>query len=157
MWEDDEDDFEGMSDEEFKKQREEQHKRLYEMPIMKKAIEIRELTKTITELMNEELDQFELRSQMRENAYIIGPKIAGAQGSDSYLLSMENAVIIKRAARELQAETSLAKEMKLIEAHYLQLLRNDIEEFRLLFLEWIKTFDTYDRYDDGWGIFVEGA
>jgi hypothetical protein len=158
MWDDDDDDNDdGMSQEEYRKLNDERRTRLNNLPVYKKALEILELSKNIVGAMDEEKDTLELRAYMMENAYIIAPKIAGAFESDSYVLSMENAVIIKRAARELQAQTSLAKEMELIEGHYLQLLRDEIEAFRLLFVEWIKTFDSYDKYNDGWGIFTEGS
>jgi hypothetical protein len=157
MWEDDDNDDDEMSAEEFKKLNDERRNRLENLPVYKKSKEILELTRNIVGAMDEKLDELEMRAFMMENAYILTPKIAGAFESGSYVLSMENAVIIKRAARELQAQTSLAKEMKLIEPHYLQLLRDEIEAFRLLFVEWIKTFESYERYNDGWGIFIEGA
>lgn len=157
MWEDDDNEEDGMSDEEYKREHLAKRKRLQNLPVYKKALEILELSKNIVGAMDEEKDTLELRAYMMENAYIMAPKIAGAFESDSFVLSMENAVIIKRAARELQAQTSLAKEMDLIEGHYLQLLRDEIEAFRLLFVEWIKTFEGYEKYNDGWGIFTEGA
>lgn len=156
MWEDDDND-DGMSDEEFKREHLARRKRLQNLPVYQKALEILELTKNIVGAMDEELDKLEMRAFMMENAYIMAPKIAGAFESNSYVSSMENAVIIKRAAKELQAQTSLAREMELIESHYLQLLRDEIEAFRLLFVEWIKTFEGYEKYNDGWGIFTEGA
>ena len=36
---------------------------------------------------------------------------------------------------------------------YLDLLRNEIENFRVLFAEWVKTFDQWDYIIDRWGLF----
>src|SRR5688572_29041587 len=106
MWEDDDEDNDGMSMEAYRKLNEERRVRLENLPVYKKAYDILELTKNIVGAMDEEKDTLEMRAFMMENAYIIAPKIAGAFESGSYVLSMENAVIIKKAARELQAQTS---------------------------------------------------
>ena len=36
---------------------------------------------------------------------------------------------------------------------YIQLLRDAVEEFRVLFAEWIKTFDPWNYIIDRWGLF----
>jgi hypothetical protein len=47
----------------------------------------------------------------------------------------------------------LAMEETHAEEH-LELLRAAIEEYRILFLDWIKHLDPNERIDDGWGIFT---
>ena len=39
------------------------------------------------------------------------------------------------------------------ESDYLQLLHNEIEAFRILFAEWVKTFDEWNYVIDRWGLF----
>ena len=39
------------------------------------------------------------------------------------------------------------------ETEYLDLLRNEIEAFRILFAEWVKTFDPFNYIIDRWGLF----
>lgn len=156
MWEDDDDDFEfEQPDESDKKEFEEREKKIHNLPIMKKAREIYDLTRAITETFDKEKDQLRMREHMLSCAVILGPKIAGAAGSDSYMIQMENAVIIKMNARDLLASTSLVRAESLSQPEYLQVLRDEIENFRLLFLEWIKTFKDSEKWDDGWGMFVE--
>lgn len=123
------------------------------LPIFKKAMQIAELTHALVETFDKKKDIFNLRSQMMENAYILGAKIAGAEGADIYSLRMENAVLIKINARELLTSTSLCKRQKLCDQDYLQLLRDEIEEFRKLFVEWVATFDKTNDIDDDWGIY----
>ena len=48
----------------------------------------------------------------------------------------------------------LAMEETHAEEH-LELLRTAIEEYRKLFIEWIKGFDPNQKFDDGWGIFTD--
>lgn len=56
------------------------------------------------------------------NAYMLGAKIANAEGGELYTLKMEQATIIKMAARELLTETSSYKAQGLSNPEYLQLL-----------------------------------
>jgi four helix bundle protein len=124
-----------------------------QMPIFKKAMEIAEITHALIESIEEEDDKFHIREQMLANAYVLGAKIAGAEGAGIYRIRMENAVLIKLAACELQAQTSLCRAENLSENDYIQLLRDEIENFRKLFVSWVDSFDSSDNYDDGWGIF----
>src|SRR5690606_10147863 len=95
-------------------------------------------------------------SVMLEDAMIIPAKIAGAESMDDYILKMENAVIIKVHARSLLTQTSSLKYLELVDPAYLQLLRDEIEAFRLLFRKWIASFETNSTKEgDGWGLFVD--
>ena len=68
---------------------------------------------------------------------------------------MECAVQVKVAACELLAQTSFCHSQGLIDDEYLAVLRNSIEEFRKLFVKWVKSFDRNQDTDDGWGLFVQ--
>ena len=125
-----------------------------ELPIFLKAMEIVEITKALTESIDDKADKFHVCEQMMANAYVLGAKIAGAEGAGIYRIRMENAVLIKLAACELKAQTSLCKAENLTENDYLQLLRSEIDLFRELFITWVNGFDLSDNYDDGWGLFT---
>ena len=122
------------------------------LPIYIRAMSISKLTRMIVDTFDEEKDQFQLKSQMMENAYILGAKIAGAEAADVYTLRMENAMLMKIHARELQAETSLCKAEKLCNQEYLQLLRDELEDFRKLLIGWVKSFDKLNDIEDEWNI-----
>jgi hypothetical protein len=123
-----------------------------EMPVFKKAMHIGELTRAITDTFDEEKDVFKLRSQMLEMAYILGAKIAGAEAADVYSIRMENAMLIKINARELHACATLALDEELSEAAYLEALKKEIDDFRGLFIEWVKSFDKTNDIEDDWDI-----
>lgn len=135
--------------EEIKKER----KRVNEMPLYKSAVNIRKLTTSLAETIKEEDDALMMKDQMLLNAYILGPKIAGAEAGDLYTLRMENAVLIKIHARDLLTQTSFCKAENLSKPEYLKLLRDEIEVFRKLFVEWINTFDKDNDIPDDWGLF----
>jgi hypothetical protein len=127
----------------------ESHKKL---PVFIKGMELVEITRAIVDSIDEEKDVVCMRDQMMQNAYIIPAKIAGAEGGDLYSIRMDNAVLIKLAARELQAETSWCLAEDLCDSRYLHMLRAEIENFRLLFIEWVRSFDKTNDIEDDWNI-----
>jgi hypothetical protein len=147
----DDDDDDPISDEELQKEMD----AYKELPVFKSAQKIRELTHRIVETFDESKDKFQLKQQMMMNAYTLEVKIAGAEAGDLFTLRMENAVVIKIHARELLAQTSLCKAENLCSREYLQLLRDEIDEFRKLFVEWVKSFDKFNDAPDEWGLFYE--
>jgi hypothetical protein len=151
MWEDDDDDHD---DDGYDP--EEEQRKLEALPIYKKALEILDLTEQIVDTFNDEGRAKYHRELMLQDAMIIPAKIAGAEAMDDYILKMENATIIKIHARSLLTQTSSAKYLDLQDERYLKLLRDEIEGFRLLFLQWVQTFETGTiKEGDGWGLFVK--
>lgn len=151
---DDDEDFDGeeFNSEEAKRDFQREHDRVENMPIMKKAREIFEIVDSLMELIDEEDDfMAHYRGLLFEDASIICAKIAGAEGGDLYTLRMENAVVIKIHARSLLTQTSGLKMMGFKETRYLKVLRDAIEEFRLLFIEWVNSFDKSNDIPDEWG------
>ena len=129
---------------------------LEDFPLYQKALEIFKLTRGLIEIVpedNEFLQETTVKFMM-EDAMIIPAKIAGAHGIGLYDLKMENAAIIRKAARELMVRAgSLEYEDDIKDKEYITLLRNTIEEFRFLFIDWVASFDTWDYIIDRWGLF----
>jgi len=142
----------------------EDRKDFRELSVYQKAIEIVYLVDKISFVLDEEIQNYPECTELElaklhldyivSNAHIIPVKIAGASGVDLYDLRMENATIIRRAAREILVDCTGLKltEMKL-SVDYLQLLRDEIELFRIEFAEWVKTFNELDYIIDRWGLF----
>ncbi|WP_289658653.1 hypothetical protein [Flavobacterium panacagri] len=128
----------------------------HKMPIFQKAEQILKLTEGLVHIIpaeNEFLQETTVRF-MLENAMIIPAKIAGAEAGDLYDLRMENAAIIRKAARELYVQAgSLRYEDGITDTDYIYLLRNTIEEFRFLFIDWVAGFDVWNYIKDSWGLF----
>ena len=134
------------------------------LTVYHKAMEIVDLVDRITYVIDEEIQRHPESKKLElaklhldyivRNANIIPVKIAGATGVDLYDLQMENATIIRKAAREILADCTGLKytEMKL-SVDYLQLLRDEIELFRIEFVKWVKTFDMHKYIIDRWGLF----
>lgn len=129
---------------------------LEEFPLYQKAEQIFKITQGLVEIIpadNEFLQETTARFMM-ENAMIIPAKIAGAQAVELYDLKMENAAIIRKAARELYVQAgSLRFEEDILDKDYILLLRKEIDEFRLLFIDWVAGFDVWNYIKDDWGLF----
>lgn len=132
------------------------HDELEQMPLYQKAEQILKITMGLVEIVpkdNEFLQETTVRF-MIENACLIPAKIAGAVGVGLYDLKMENATLIRKAARELYVQAgSLCFEDDIKDKDYIELLRNTIDEFRLLFVDWVASFDVWDYIKDNWGLF----
>ena len=91
---------------------------------------------------------------MMEDAFIIAAKIAGAEGVDLYSIRMQNAAIIRSHAMSLYVQIgSLRFYSSFKDVEYVEMLRNEIEEFRLLFIEWVASFDVSNYIWDYWELF----
>lgn len=132
------------------------HDELTQMPLYQKAEQILKITMGLVEIVpkeNEFLQETTVRFMM-ENAFLIPAKIAGAAWVGLYDLKMENATIIRKAARELYVQAgSLRFEECINDKDYIELLRHTIDEFRLLFIDWVAGFDVWDYIKDSWGLF----
>ena len=134
------------------------------LPIFNKAMEIKELVEHLGEAVEKTEIDFEdpIQSEMvdcsinfmRENSMIIPAKIAGAAKEDMlYDIRMENAAIIRKAARELLTDAMSFEMHGFKDIEYLDLLRKEVDEFRVLFAEWVKSFDEWNYVIDRWGLF----
>ena len=85
-------------------------------------------------------------------ASIIPAKIAGAAGG-FYSMQMEKAVIIRINIVDLRNTLWTCLTEEWCSEEYVEMMRAEIEQFRLLFVEWIKSFDKSNDYPDEWHLF----
>ena len=124
------------------------------MPLYQKAMEILMIVERITDLVPEEEEFLSTIAQdMFADALQIPAKIAGAAGVDLYDIRMENAAVIRKCARQIYVSCNGFRIWDFKDVEYLELLRSKIEEFRVLFAEWVKSFDQWNYNIDRWGLF----
>ncbi|MDT8413578.1 MAG: hypothetical protein RQ875_14020 [Vicingaceae bacterium] len=147
----------------FEEEENDELEKYKKLPVYKKADEITDLAFKISTFINESIDknledaELMLAKAYIEdivgNAYIIIAKIAGAEVAELYDIKMENAAIIRKAAREIKVNCTGLKMFMIDGFDYLDLLREEIELFRIEFAEWVKTFDPWNYIIDRWGLF----
>jgi hypothetical protein len=132
-----------------------QRDRTHQLPIYQKAEQIFKLTEGLVQIISKE-DDFLQETTVRfmmEDAMTIPVKIAAAEAADLYDLRMENAAIIRKAARELYVQAGSLRYHGVDNIEYIDLLRNEIDGFRLLFIDWVASFDVWNYIKDDWGLF----
>ena len=75
-------------------------------------------------------------------------KIAGAEAAGLYDLKMENAAIIRKAARDLMVQQHSLESFGFEYVEYYQMVRDMIDEYRLLFIDCVASFDKWDYIID---------
>lgn len=125
-----------------------------ETPIFKKSEEIYRTIETIIALIPEDNEILQdTKMHIYENILVIQAKLAGAHGVQLWDIKMENAAIIRKCARELMVLYHSLKMFGFEEANYYKIVRKQLEEFRLLFREWVASFNPKHFIVDEWGLF----
>ena len=136
-----------------------------QLPVYKKAMEIVDIVDGIVTIVfksdkkETKINDFsfkiieETAKQMFQNAIILPAKIAAAEGGDTYDIRMQNAAIIRKAGLELITEAHAFELFNYKEVEYLELLIDEVDNFRILFAEWVKTFNPNNHIIDHWGLF----
>lgn len=148
MFEDD--DYDDGSFEDYQKRQE----NVMKMPLFLKGEEILEVVRQLIDLIPEEDELLNsLKGILLEDAFILTSKILSAEAVEIYDLKMENATLIRKAARDLMVQNHTLKEFGFEHTEYFQIVRNLLEEYRLLFIDWVATFDINNYIIDRWGLF----
>lgn len=123
-------------------------------PIFKKSQEILEIVKTITDIFPEDNELLSvMKDQLLSDAILIQVKLAGALNTKLYDLKMESATLIRKSARDLMVSYHSLKGFGFEEHEYYKIVREKIEEFRLLFIDWVAGFNPKHFVTDKWGLF----
>lgn len=124
------------------------------LPIYLKGREIEELVRRILDLVPRDNEMLmEVASWMQADAANLFLKVAGAEGADLYDIRMENAAIIRKSARELVVQRHSFSMHGFEHMEYFDILLELVEEYRLLFIDWVASFDQWNYVIDRWGLF----
>lgn len=124
------------------------------LPILRKANEILDLVRMITDLFPEDNQHPQMmKMQLLEDAMILPVKISGAEAVKLYDTKMENATLVRKAAKNLQVSYHGLEMFGFDEVNYYKIVREKIEELRLLFIDWVAGFNQTHFITDDWGLF----
>lgn len=124
------------------------------LSIYKKAEEIYKTVSIITDLFPEDNNYLQsIKSHILEDSMVILAKISGAEAVKRYDIKMENAAIIRKAAKDIMANGNNLEMFGFADAKYYKLIRNLIEEFRMLFVDWVSGFNPKHFIVNDWGLF----
>ena len=121
------------------------------LPLFLKGKEILDVVTDILALIEEDNEHLDIIKQfILEDAYMLTAKIAGAEGGDLYDLRMENAAIIRKSARDLMVQNQSLEMFGFEHVEYYSIVSDLIEEYRLLFIDWVAGFDKSNYIVDRW-------
>lgn len=87
------------------------------------------------------------------DAFQVAVKIKSSEAGGIYVIRMENASIIRKNAQYVASSLLLFMHEKVLEEDYVRVIRKEIDEFKVLFKQWVKTFEK-DEFEDEWGLFI---
>ena len=123
-------------------------------PLLRKGREIFQVVGEIANLIPEDNEKLQsVKSMMIADAATLTAKVNGAEGAGLYDIKMENAAIIRKAARDLMLHNHSLEMFGFKYADYYDIVRDLIEEYRLLFIRWVESFDPWEYTIDRWGLF----
>ena len=146
------------NEEDFQKEKKEEYERIKSLKIIQKAEEILDLVLKICELIEpDDTPEGEILRDIKEiiqqEAFMIPPKIFGAESVEYYDLKMENAAIIRKSTIEISLHCTSLEMYGFKEVSYLNLVQDEVNSFRGLFVEWIGSFDQNNYMGDLWNMF----
>jgi len=125
-----------------------------DLPIFKKGKEISEAVRQIGELIPEDNEILQdIKAHMYGDAALLFVKVGGAEAGDLYDIRMQAAAIIRKSAMDLMVQNHSLKAFGFKDVQYYQIVRDLIEEYRLLFIDWVAGFDKENYIIDRWGLF----
>ncbi|MBK9639327.1 MAG: hypothetical protein IPO63_16565 [Bacteroidetes bacterium] len=131
-----------------------EHERISNLPVMIKAHQIFDVVNAIVETFSNTDDiSSHYKEVMFSNVRKLRNGIVAAEDANYFSAKMENAVLVKVAVQNLLAQEAGLSLLNLADPSYLEVLRNEIEEFQPLFMTWISLFDRSCDMDDGWNLF----
>lgn len=124
-----------------------------ESPIMLKAKEIYDTVSVICDLIPPESEYLvSIKNFILTDAAEIVVKLASAEKAKLWDIKMESTMIIRRNARSLTVHNHSLAAFGFEDASYYKIVRKQIEEFRLLFRDWVAGFNPKHFITDEWGL-----
>jgi hypothetical protein len=157
-FDDDDFDFGELSDEEreeIERERKEQDERVNKHPLMLQAQEILQIVDALLASTDSEtIDIY--GGTLRESTMMLVVKLSSALRSDSYVICMQSAAIIRDHAEYLRLSNHILSDSEAFDEKYINMFREEMERFRELFKTWAKEIrDKENDFEDEWGLFLK--
>lgn len=137
----------------FDQEQQDPFKYRYDKPIKEKALELFKIVQALGEDLPEDDEVKYHVGFMHQDVSTINAKIAGASGDTLYSIKMQNAALIRQAAMDLYVSKHAFVVVGYTNMHYFDVLRDTLDEFRELFIDWVDSFDQWNYIKDEWGLF----
>ncbi len=157
-FDDDDFDFGELSDEEreeIEREMKAEDARVNKHPLMLQAQEILNIVDYLLDSTDSEtIDMY--GGTLRESTMMLVVKLSSALRSDSYVICMQSASIIRDHAEYLRLSNHMLTDSEAFDEKYITMFREEMERFRELFKIWAKEIrDKENDFEDEWGLFLK--
>lgn len=156
-WDDFTEENDGLSEEEqreLERREAEEEERVDNHPLSLQAAEIMDMIDVLLDTASDDDSRNMFGSTLRESATIIMAKLASGLRSDSYLICMQKAAIIRDHAEYLRLSNHMLSNLNTFDPKYIRAFREEMEKFRMLFIDWVAEIrEMDDDIEDEWGLF----
>jgi hypothetical protein len=126
--------------------------RVQSLPIIQKAGLVSDLIISFCEHLGESDVEFEYKKILLNAGFEICNKLVIAETSIYFNDKLENALLVKIAVKKVLNQLAGMQVLGISDLEYSQLIENETEEFRLLYNNWVKSFDKSISLMDGWDL-----
>lgn len=150
------DDFSDEFSEEDEKHFRERKENVKNHPLMLQAKELNELISALLDTCDDSSFSELYGSTLRESAIMIMVKLRSSLDSESRLLCLQNAAIIREHGQYLRLANHTLGMSEGFDKKYVTMFREEVEKFRMLFVEWINKVHHMEKdVKDEWGLFLD--
>jgi hypothetical protein len=126
--------------------------RVQSMPIVQKAALISDLIISFCEHLGDSGVEAEYKKILLNAGFEICNKLVIGETSTYFNVKLENAVLVKIAAKKVLHQLAGMKVLGISDIEYSQLIENELDEFKSLFNSWVNEFDKTVTLTDGWDL-----
>lgn len=132
------------------------HLKAAKHPLQLQLNEIGNTIQILLESANGKDDLLNVQTELiQQSLLIIKAKLYSALRSDCYLVCMQNASMIRYHGEYLKVSSNALKDSGQFNGNYINVFRQEMEEFRELFKAWVHDLKKMDKQEleDEWGLF----
>jgi hypothetical protein len=140
----------------YANERDRSHRKAFLHPLSLHLEEISETLKVLPAYPHTEDDLIQAHVEIiQESLLLIKTKLHSALRSNSYLVCVQNAAIIRNHAEYLRLASHTLNSLQSFDREHVAVFRQEMEEFRELFKAWAKEIKKMDKgkHEDEWGLF----
>ena len=126
--------------------------RVASLPIIQKAGKISDLINAFAEVLGNSEAENQYKTVLIAAGFEVCNKLVLAESSHYYNDKLEQALLVKMAIKKVLHQLAGIDVLGLSDINYSNLIKSEIEEFRIIFNEWVLSFDKSTFSSDGWNI-----
>lgn len=139
-------------DQEEKNEIEARQREFLSSPLFKKAFSICKIAETLAEAIDQDREILKLPEMLHHSCQHFLGALVAIPLEDTFTEKMTKAAVVKNGVHELLNAALLCNFRELADKQHILLFLEELNELRMLFNAWIRTFDPDEDEEDDWAI-----